>query len=84
MSEPTPRQVLYALVAGGFLVVVAVFVAGAAVAGLVPTWWTVVTAVAVFASGTWSGLNWRRTGVVLILGIGLLIVWTVGTLLLAN
>ena len=47
MTEPSPRQVLYALVAGGFLLVVAVLVVGAAAAGLVPIWWTIAMAVAV-------------------------------------
>ncbi|HJQ75932.1 MAG TPA: hypothetical protein VJ948_01570 [Acidimicrobiia bacterium] len=83
MSEPTPRQVLYALVAGGFLVVVAVLVAGAAVAGLVPIWWTVAMALGVVVVGWWAGVNWRRTAPVLIFSIGLFVVWTVGTLLLA-
>lgn len=84
MSEPTPRQVLYALVAGGFLVVVAVLVVGAAVAGLVPGWWTGVTGSAVVVAAAWSASNWRRTGAVLIISIGLLLVWTVGTLLLLD
>lgn len=84
MTEPTPRQVLYALVAGGFLVVVAVLVVGGALAGLGPTWWSGLTALAVVATAVWSAYNWRRTAVVLILSIALLVVWTVGTLLLVD
>jgi hypothetical protein len=84
MSEPTPRQVLYALVAGGFLVVIAVLVVGAAVADLVPLWWTGVTGSAVVAAAAWSAYNWRRTAAVLIISIGLMVVWTVGTLLLPD
>jgi hypothetical protein len=74
--------VLYALVAAGFLAVVAVLVVGAAAAGLVPTWWTVVMAVAVLAIGIWSAIRWRHTWPVLAASIGLLICWVIGTLLL--
>lgn len=84
MTEPTPRQVLYALVAGGFLFVVAALVAGAAVSGLVPAWWTVVTGVAVVALSVWSALNWRRTAPVLLGAIGLFLVWAIGTLVVAS
>ena len=83
MSEPTPRQVLYALVAGGFFVVVAVLVVGAAIAGLSPGWWTALTGSVLLAATLWSVINWRRTGPILILSIGLLIFWTVGTLAVA-
>ena len=83
MNEPTPRQVLYALVAGGFVVVVVILTIGAAAAGLVPTWWTVTLAVMSVAMGIWMALSWRRTGPVLLAGIGLFVVWTVGTLILA-
>lgn len=82
MSEPSPRQVLYALVAGGFLAVVAILVAGAAAAGLVPTWWTIVMALAVLVIGIWSAVRWRNTGPVLAVAIGLLVCWVIGTLLL--
>ena len=82
MSEPTPRQVLYALVAAGFLVVVVVLVVGSAVVGLSPMWWTVVMGIVVTVGTIWSILNWRRTAPVLMTSIMALIVWTVGTLLL--
>ncbi len=81
MSEPTPRQVLYALVAAGFLAVVVVLVIGSAVVGLSPLWWTAVMGVVLAVGTIWSILNWRRTGPVLMISIMALIVWTVGTLL---
>lgn len=81
MSEPSPRQVLYALVSGGFLVVVVVLVAGSAIVGLAPGWWTVVMTLLVLLATIWSAFNWRRTGPVLLISIGLLVFWTVGTLL---
>ncbi len=83
MSEPTPRQVLYALVAGGFLVVVAILTIGAAAADLVPTWWSAVMGAALVLAGVWTALRWRRTGPVLMVAIGLFVVWTVGTLLVS-
>ena len=83
MSEPSPRQVLYALVAGGFLLVVGILVIGAAVAGLVPTWWTWATGAAVVLVGTWSAVNWRKTAPLLLITIGLFLLWVVGTLVLA-
>lgn len=77
---PTPRQVLYALVAGGLLVVVAVLVVGAAAARLVPPWWTGFMA-AVWAAGAATvAWRWRRTALVLAVGTGLFLVWMVGTL----
>jgi len=84
VTEPTPRQVLYALVAGGFLLVVAALVVGAAVSGLVPTWWTVATAGTVALVSIWSAANWRRTARVLLGAIGIFLLWTVGTLILAG
>ncbi len=84
MSEPTPRQVLYALVAAGFVLVVVVLVIGGASAGIVPTWWSASLALLIAIAVTWMAQNWRRTGEVLSLGIGLFIVWMVGTLILAT
>jgi hypothetical protein len=83
VSEPSPRQVLYALVAGGFVIVVAILVIGSAVVGLSPGWWTITMSVVLVVATVWSGLNWERTGPVLLISIGLLILWTVGTLLIA-
>jgi hypothetical protein len=82
MSEPTPRQVLYGLVTAGFLVVVAILTVGAATAGLVPAWWTIVMSALIVVSGTWIAFNWRSTARVLALAIAVLVVWTVGTLIL--
>jgi len=84
VSQPSPRQVLYALVAGGFDIVVAVLVAGAAIAGLVPAWWTVASSLAVVSVGAWSAFNWRRTAMVLVSAIGLFVAWTIGTLIVAG
>ncbi|HEY6635377.1 MAG TPA: hypothetical protein VI141_07155, partial [Acidimicrobiia bacterium] len=64
-------------------VVVAILTIGAASAGLVPTWWTAVLAVSIVVIGVLMARNWRRTGPVLAGGIGLFVVWTVGTLILA-
>jgi hypothetical protein len=83
MTEPAPRQVLYALVAAAFVTVVGVLVAGAAVSGLAPGWWTWAMAVATAATAGLLAVRWRRTTVVLGASIGLLVVWTTGTLLLA-
>ncbi len=83
MSEPTPRQVLYSLVAGGFLVVVAILIVGGAIAGLVPVWWTATMSILVVVIGAWSVLNWRRTAPVLLLAIGLFLFWAIGTLITA-
>ena len=80
-EPPSERQVLYALVAGGFVVVVAVLVVGAAYAGLVPTWWSVVAGVATLVVGGLSALRWRDTRFVLLASILLFLGWTVGTLL---
>lgn len=84
MSEPSPRQVLYALVSGGFVLVVGILIGGAAVAGLVPMWWTIATTLVTISVAAWSALNWRRTAVVLALVIGLFLAWAVGTLILAG
>ncbi len=83
-EEPTPRQVLYALVAGGFLVIVAVLTVGGAAAGLVPTWWSGLLAVGVAVGAFWGAKNWRKTVGVLSVAIGLFIVWLIGTLALAG
>lgn len=80
-SEPTERQVLYALVAAGFVLVVAVLVGGAAYAGLVPLWWSVVAGVATVIVGGLGALRWRDTRFVLLSSIMLFLAWTVGTLL---
>lgn len=80
-NTPTERQVLYALVAGGFIVVVAVLVAGAAVAGLVPVWWSLTSALGTLGVAAYSVARWRNTGSVLVATIVLFLIWVVGTLL---
>lgn len=82
--QPTPRQVLYALVAAGFVLVVIILTIGAAMAGLVPTWWSGSLALAIVLAATWIAQSWRKTASVLLVGIGLFVVWLVGTLLLAG
>lgn len=82
--ETTPRQVLYALVAAGFVAVVVILTIAAASVGLVPTWWSALLATAIVLAATWIAQNWRSTGLVLVLAIGLFLMWTIGTLILAT
>ncbi len=83
-SQPTPRQVLYALVAGGFVLIVIVLTIGGAVAGVVPDWWSMSMGLAIVAGGGWIAWNWRRTIPALAIGIGLFLMWLIGTLLVAG
>jgi hypothetical protein len=83
MSEPSPRQVLYALVSAGFVLVVLVFVVGAALSGLAPTWWTVTVAVLIAFAFAWMARHWERTGPMLAIAIGLFLLWMIGTLIVA-
>ena len=80
MSEPTPRQVLYALVAAGFWLVTLVLTAGAAVAGLTPTWWTITLLVFLALGGIWMAISWRNTGPVLVVALVLFAPWLIGVL----
>jgi len=84
VTEPTPRQVLYALVAGGFFVVVLALIVGAGVTGVVQISWTAAMAVLWLILATWSAFNWRQTGRVLLFSIGLFLFWAVVTVLIAN
>jgi hypothetical protein len=84
MTETTPRQLLYALVSAGFLVVTAVLILGASGAGLVPSWWTATAGAAWSMVVVWSVFRWRRTIPMLAVSIGLLIVWVIVTLLVAR
>ena len=84
MSEPTPRQVLYAIVSGALLVVILVLIVGAASAGLVPAWWTALGGLALLLIAIWSVFHWRRTARLLMLSIGLLAVWFAVTIVVAN
>jgi len=80
VTGASSRQVLYAAVGAGFLMVVAVLIGGAAVAGLAPGWWTATTAALWSVAAVGVGMRWRRTGLVLAVTIGLFAVWTIGTL----
>lgn len=84
MSEASPRQVLYALVAGGFVFVAAVLTIGAAAAGIVPAWWSATLASTIALAGTWVARNWRSTVPVLLVAIGVFVLWLVGTVILAT
>lgn len=81
-EQATPRQVLYALVSGGFVVVVAILTLGGAISELVPGWWSVTLALAIASSIVFMAFRWRDTAWVLAIGIGLLVIWMVGTLAL--
>ena len=75
-SEATsPRQLLYAMVAGGFHLIVGVLGWGSASLG--PGWWNV-TVLAVWSVLTVVlVLRWRRTGLVLGLSMLEFVAWTV-------
>lgn len=79
--QPTERQVLYALVAGGWLVIVAVLAGVAAVVGVSPVAWTIGFAF-VWALAVAVALRaWRSTGRLLLVSVGVFVIWAVGTLL---
>jgi hypothetical protein len=84
MTEPTPRQVLYGLVAAGFFVVVLALIVGAGVTGVVPLPWTLAMALLWLILAVWSVFNWRQTARVLLISIGLFLFWAVATVLIAN
>lgn len=87
MTTPTPeevagRQLLYALVAAAFHVVVGVLVVfGAAV---FPRWWTAAMGAVWSVVLVVGASRWRRTGLVLGLTIGLFVVWAVGTVVVSR
>lgn len=76
----TPRQVLYAMVAAGFHLVVGVL--AVASAPLAPTWWTVAAGVFWVVVSAIIGLRWRHTGLVLGLSMLGFVAWTVGAVFL--
>jgi hypothetical protein len=80
MAEPSPRQLLYAMVAAGFHVVVGVLVIGSA--PLAPTWWTASMAVVWIVVAAILALRWRRTVLVLAVSLGGFIAWTMGAAVL--
>lgn len=81
MTEPTERQVLYALVAAGFMLVVAVLGVFAALSGLSPRWWSVVMGAVWLLSAVYAGRHWRSTGTVVPLSISVFAIWAIGTLI---
>ena len=84
MSEPTPRQVLYGLVAGGFFVVVLALIVAAGATHVVPLSWTLTMGALWAILAVWSALNWTQTFRVLLFSIGLFLFWAMATVLLAN
>jgi len=83
-DEPTPRQVLYGLVAAGFHFVVLALIVGGGATGVVSLPWTLAMAILWLAIVVWAAFNWRRTVPVLLSAMGLFLFWAVSTLLLAN
>lgn len=82
MNAPaTERQVLYALVAGAWMLVTAVLAGVAAGLGLSPTWWSAVFAIGWLAAATHGIRHWRRTPRLLLLSLVVFVAWTVGTLI---
>lgn len=75
-EEPTPRQVLYGLVATGFHLVVGVL--AVASASLAPEWWNIAVAVLWAAVAILVAMRWRSTGMVLGVTVTTFILWTVG------
>lgn len=75
------RQVLYAIVAGAWFVVVAALATVAAAVGLSPPAWTVAFAIGWMAAVAVGFRHWRRTGRLLLLSLLVFVAWTVGTLL---
>ncbi|MDX1447438.1 MAG: hypothetical protein R3246_00110 [Acidimicrobiia bacterium] len=78
---PSERQVLYALVAAGWLIVVGVLAGVAAALEVSPTAWTVTFAVLWLAAVVESVRSWRRTGRLLSVALVAFVVWVAGTLL---
>lgn len=83
MNGTSPRQVLYGLVAAGFVVVTAVLTLGAAITRLVPVWWSITLGAGLVLVSLYLAFGWRKTGVALSLAIGLFVAWLIGTLVLA-
>ena len=81
MTAPTERQVLYALVAAAWFIVVAVLAFVAAVVGLSPAGWTIAFACAWLAAAIVGVAQWRRTSRLLALSLLVFVLWAAGTLL---
>jgi len=80
MSQPTERQVLYALVSLALFVVVAVLAIVAGTVGVSPWSWSVAFAVLWLVTAGIGAVQWRRTGRLLLLSVTVFVVWVVGTL----
>lgn len=80
-APATERQVLYALVSAGFVITVIVLIVSAAIAGLVPAWWTTVASIATGLVAGMLAFRWKDTKSVLGGSVLLLVFWMVGTLL---
>lgn len=81
MTEPTERQVLYALVAAALFAVVAALAVGAAVAGVSPPGWSLSFGLGWLAAALVGFARWRRTGRLLMLAMVVFVAWAAGTLL---
>lgn len=81
MTEPTERQVLYAIVAAAWFAVVAVLAIVAGYVGVSPTGWSVTFGIGWVAAASVAIRQWRRTGRLLMLSLAVFVVWTAGTLL---
>ena len=81
MTPPTERQVLYALVAAAWFVVVAFLAVVAAVVGLSPAAWSIIFACAWLAAAALGAVHWRKTSRLLMLSLFVFVLWAVGTLL---
>ncbi|MDP9495893.1 MAG: hypothetical protein M3P87_11725 [Actinomycetota bacterium] len=84
MTEPTPRQVLYALVAGGFFIVVLALIVWTGFMGVVSISWTLTMAALWLILALWSAFNWKQTFRVLLFSIGLFLFWGVATVLIVK
>lgn len=76
------RRVLYALVAAGFTLVVAVLAIAAIVYAIGPGWWSWATLGLLAVLAGVGAVRWRRTGFVLGSSVGVFVVWTIGVLAL--
>ena len=81
MTAPTERQVLYALVAAAWFIVVAVLAIVAAVVGLSPAVWTIAFSCAWLVAAVVGFARWRRTSRLLALSLLVFVLWAAGTLL---
>lgn len=81
-EEPTPRQVLYGLVASGFHLVVGLLVLTSA--PMAPTPWNVAVAAVWVVVGAVVALRWRRTGLILALTLATFAAWTTGAIIVLS